>query len=193
MNRFKIYSQCTAPKKGNAYGQDADREETSMWLVKKAQRGDADAFVELIEQNKQAMYKVARSYLSCEADIADAMSEAVLSAYEHLGELKSAAYFKTWLTRILINCCKDILRQQGRCTVVEQVPEEGAVEEMKSDSGFTDLVQELPKDFRMIFVLYYGEGFCTREIAELLDISENTVKSRLRRGRMKLSDILQHQ
>ena len=48
-------------------------------------------------------------------------------------------------------------------------------------------------DFRMIFVLYYGEGFCTREIAELLDISENTVKSRLRRGRMKLSDILQHQ
>ena len=47
-------------------------------------RGDADAFVELIEQNKQAMYKVARSYLSCEADIADAMSEAVLSAYEHL-------------------------------------------------------------------------------------------------------------
>lgn len=54
---------------------------------KKAQRGDADAFVELIEQNKQAMYKVARSYLSCEADIADAMSEAVLSAYEHLGNL----------------------------------------------------------------------------------------------------------
>ena len=42
--------------------QDADREENSMWLVKKAQRGDADAFVELIEQNKQAMYKVARSY-----------------------------------------------------------------------------------------------------------------------------------
>ena len=39
--------------------QDADREENSMWLVKKAQRGDADAFVELIEQNKQAMYKVA--------------------------------------------------------------------------------------------------------------------------------------
>lgn len=149
--------------------------------------------MELIEQNKQAMYKVARSYLSCEADIADAMSEAVLSAYEHLGELKSAAYFKTWLTRILINCCKDILRQQGRCTVVGQVPEEGAVEEMKSNRGFTDLVQELPKDFRMIFVLYYGEGFCTREIAELLDISENTVKSRLRRGRMKLSDILQHQ
>ena len=155
-----------------------------MWLVKKAQRGDADAFVELIEQNKQAMYKVARSFLSCEADIADAMSVA---------ELKSAAYFKTWLTRILINCCKDILRQQGRCTVVEQVPEEGAVEEMQSNSGFTDLIQELPKDFRMIFVLYYGEGFCTREIAELLDISENTVKSRLRRGRMKLSDILQHQ
>ena len=89
-------------------------------------------------------------------------------------------------------CCRR-MSLQGRCTVVEQVPEEGAVEEMQSNSGFTDLIQELPKDFRMIFVLYYGEGFCTREIAELLDISENTVKSRLRRGRMKLSDILQHQ
>ena len=165
----------------------------SMWLVKKAQRADADAFVELIEQNKQAMYKVARSYLSCEDDIADAMSEAVLSAYEHLGELRSASYFKTWLIRILINCCNDILRHQGRCTVVEQIPEKGTVEEMGADQNFTDLVQELPKDFRMIFVLYYGEGFCTREIAELLDISENTVKSRLRRGRMKLGEVLQQQ
>ena len=64
----------------------------SMWLVKKAQRGDADAFVELIEQNKQAMYKVARSYLSCEDDIADAMSEAVLSAYEDVYKRQDGTY-----------------------------------------------------------------------------------------------------
>ncbi len=164
-----------------------------MWLVKKAQRGDADAFVELIEQNKQAMYKVARSYLSCEADIADAMSEAVLSAYEHLAELKSAAYFKTWLTRILINCCKDILRQQGRCTVVEQVPGRRSggrdAEQQWIHRSDTGASEGFPDDFCPVL---WG-GFCTREIAELLDISENTVKSRLRRGRMKLSDILQHQ
>ena len=71
-------------------------------LVKRAQRGDAEAFVSLIEKYKTALYKAAKSYLSSEEDIADVMQDTVLAAYEHMRELKSASYFKTWLTRILI-------------------------------------------------------------------------------------------
>ena len=51
-------------------------------------------------------------------------------------------------------------------------------------------VKELPEDYRMIFLLYYGEGFKTNEIAQILDVNENTVKSRLRRGRDKLRQVL---
>ena len=80
------------------------------YLIKKARQGDTDAFVELMERQKQSMYKVARSYLHREEDIADAMQETVLDCYEKLGQLKSDRYFSTWLIRILINNCNDILR-----------------------------------------------------------------------------------
>ena len=67
------------------------------YLIKKARQGDTDAFVELMERQKQSMYKVARSYLHREEDIADAMQETVLDCYEKLGQLKSDRYFSTWL------------------------------------------------------------------------------------------------
>lgn len=66
-----------------------------MFLVKQAQRGDADAFVALIEKYKMDLYKVAKAYLKNEEDVADVMQETTLSAWEHLGELKKVAYFKT--------------------------------------------------------------------------------------------------
>lgn len=158
-------------------------------LVKKAQKQDMDAFVHLIEKNKTKLYKVAKSYLGNEEDVADAIQDTVLSAYEHIQELKNASYFKTWITRILINHCKDLLRQHKRCTVSDEIMQtiHTAPED---DQEFYTLIGELPEDYRMIFLLYYGEEFHTSEIAQILDINENTVKSRLRRGREKLKRIL---
>ena len=72
-----------------------------MLLVKKAQKNDTAAFIQLIEENKAALYKVARGYLYSDDDIADVMQDTILSAYEHIGDLRTASYFKTWITRIL--------------------------------------------------------------------------------------------
>ena len=83
-------------------------------LVKRAQRGDDQAFVELIEENKQAMYKVAIGILKNDSDAADAIQESILTCYEKLKELKKAQYFKTWLLRILINNCNQMLREQKK-------------------------------------------------------------------------------
>ena len=66
-------------------------------LVKRAQRGDDQAFVELIEENKQAMYKVAVGILKNDFDAADAIQQSILTCYEKLKELEKAQYFKTWL------------------------------------------------------------------------------------------------
>lgn len=158
-------------------------------LVKRAQRGDAGAFVSLVEKYKTALYKAAKSYLISEEDIADVMQDTVLAAYEHMGELKSASYFKTWITRILINQCKDFLRRQKHYVVSDEVMETVS-ETPGNDREFYELIKELPEDSRMIFLLYYGEGFKTNEIAQILDMNENTVKSRLRRGRDKLRQVL---
>ena len=158
-------------------------------LVKRAQREDVGAFVELMEKYKTALYKVAKSYLGSEDDIADVMQDTVLAAYEHIKELKNASYFKTWLTRILINQCKDFLRQQKKYVVSDKIAET-SYEMPENNREFYELIKELPEDYRMIFLLYYGEGFKTNEIAQILDVNENTVKSRLRRGKDRLKQVL---
>lgn len=157
-------------------------------LVKRAKRGDAEAFIELIEQSKQSMYKVARGFLKDEEDVADAMSETVLTCYEKIGALKQDAYFKTWMIRILMNHCKDILRKQKRNVSVEILPE---FEERISGGGeqeFKELIEPLKEQDRSIFTLYYVYGMKVKEIAAYMEMKENTVATRLKRGRETLRD-----
>lgn len=159
-------------------------------LVKKAQRGDTDAFIQLMEKHKLPLYKIAKSYLKNEEDIADVMQDTILSAYEHVKDLKQAVYFKTWLTRILINHCNDLLRQQKRFIETGLSEEYHPAPAPEDDRAFYELLAELPEEMRPIFLLYYGEGFRTREIAQILDMNENTVKSRLQRGRKQLKNMI---
>ena len=152
-------------------------------LVKKAKRGDAEAFIELIERNKQSMYKVARGFLHEEEDVADAMSETVLTCYEKIRTLKQDAYFKTWMIRIMINHCKDILRAQRRSIAVESVPELEEREAEVGREGFLELIEPLKEQDRCIFTLYYVYGMKVKEIAAYMEMKENTVTTRLKRGR----------
>ena len=161
----------------------------NMLLIKRAQKHDTDAFIQLIEEYKTALYKVAKTYLKNEEDVADVIQGTILSAYEHIGELKTVSYFKTWLIRILINHCTDVVRQQKRVVSMEQAGEQTGTF-LESDYEFYELIRELPEKDRTIFLLYYGECFNAREIAELLGWNENTVKSRLQRGRKKLKQVL---
>jgi len=160
-----------------------------MLLIKRAQKHDTDAFIQLIEEYKTALYKVAKTYLKNEEDVADVIQGTILSAYEHIGELKTVSYFKTWLIRILINHCTDVVRQQKRVVSMEQAEEQTGTF-LESDYEFYELIRELPEKDRTIFLLYYGECFNAHEIAELLGWNENTVKSRLQRGRKKLKQVL---
>lgn len=157
-------------------------------LVKKAKRGDAEAFIELIEKNKQSMYKAARGFLQEDEDVADAMSETVLTCYEKIRSLRQDAYFKTWMIRILINHCKDILRKQKRNIPVWPIPEPEGQETGEGDQQFRELIEPLREQDRSIFTLYYVYGMKVKEIAEFMEMKENTVATRLRRGRETLRD-----
>lgn len=155
-------------------------------LVKKAQRGDAEAFIELIEGNKQSMYKVARGFLNNDEDVADAMSETVLDCYEKIRTLKQCSYFKTWMIRILINNCKDMIRKRRGNVSIEVMPEVGDQEAKGSLQGFRELVAPLEERDQSIFTLYYVYGLKIREIADCMGMKENTVSSRLKRGKETL-------
>lgn len=157
-------------------------------LVKKAQRGDAEAFIALIEENKQSMYKVARGFLKNDEDIADAIAETVLDCYEKIRTLRECSYFKTWMIRILINNCKDLLRQRKGDVSMETAPETADPKQNDQEDlqSFRELVSPLKEKDQSIFTLYYVYGLKIKEIAACMEMKENTVTSRLKRGRETL-------
>ena len=159
-------------------------------LVKKAQSGDAESFIELMEINKENMYKIARSYLKCDADVADAMQETTLKCFEKIQHLDNPKFFKTWMTRILINSCNDIIRKSKTVqlfTDYKDIELEDKTEDLRE---FNELIQSLDEKYRTILVLYYVEGFKISEIAEILDVNVNTINSRLQRSRAMLKNEL---
>jgi len=155
----------------------------------KARKRDSEAFIELMDLNMQYMYKIAKSYLKVDADVADAVQDTILTCYEKIGTLKQNQYFKTWLTRILINKCKDILRRNKDMYIGAEIPEIPVRDYHYDNLEWKQVLQSLNEKYRTILLLYYLEEFNTREIAEILDMNEKTVQTRLARGRSKISEV----
>ncbi len=155
-------------------------------LVKKAQKGDADAFIELIERNKMTLQRVAYGYFRSEEDVADVIQDTILNAFEHIKELRKPEYFRTWLVRILMNNCNRMYNQNKKSCGLEEYTETPQSSSGPGDVEFHEMLRSLPEDSRLIFQLYYGERFTTREISEMMHMREATIKSRLHRGKQKL-------
>lgn len=109
--------------------------------------------------------------------------ETVLMCYEKIETLKKDAYFKTWMIRILINQCKDILKHRSRIQSKAEMQESAFEDSGYIDCEWKEVLSCLDEKYRIILLLYYTREMDTREIAELLDISRNTVTTRLSRGR----------
>lgn len=158
-------------------------------LVRKAQRGDKNAFMALIEQNQLALYRAAKAILHREEDVEDAVQEAICKAFYKLSDLRQPKYFKTWLTRILINCCYDLLRQQKGLVPLEILPEEGVSEERKTSLDVQQVLRDLGENDRLVLTLYYLNDISVKDIAGMLAISEGAVKQRLSHGRKKFRQV----
>ena len=155
-------------------------------LVKKAKAGDSSAFSSLIRMNTQSMYKIAWAYLKNDEDVADAIQETILKCYEKLDTLKNDSYFKTWMIRILINNCNEMLRHKGRVFPTVEM-EEGTFEEPGYvDCEWKEILTSLDEKYQIVILLYYSKALSVKEIAALLDVSQNTVLTRLSRARKQL-------
>lgn len=157
-------------------------------LVNQAKKGDPDAFTELMQSQMQNMYKAARAILNRDEDVADAISDTILACWEYLGSLKQAGYFRTWMTRILINKCYEQIRKNKPVYAQDQVPDYGYWENKYENIEWTQTLDSLPERYRLVMILYYVEGFKINEISKMLDMPNGTVKSRLARGREYLAD-----
>lgn len=148
-----------------------------------------EEFASQISDAEKSLYRVAKSILKNDEDCADAIQSAVLKAFDKIGTLKQEKYFRTWLTRILINECYQIMR-----TKKEQVPYKEYMEKQEDSLRYSEVfyaLMELDEMYRVPFTLYYIEGYSTKEISKILDISISNVKIRLSRARAKLQERLE--
>ena len=179
-----------------------------MALVRRAKRGDDQAFEELVRRYDRNVFRIAQHITQNREDAEDVVQEAFLKAYKNLEKFQEQSKFYTWLVRIAVNEALMKLRRRkpGRTVSLDEevkteddsLPREVAdwspnPEQMYNQAELRDIltrtIQGLPSGFRTVFVLRDVEGLSTEETAQALELSIPAVKSRLLRARLQLRDI----
>ncbi len=159
--------------------------------VQKAKKGNNKAFQELIEEEKVKLYKMAYIYMKNEDDALEVFQETVYKAFISIKGLKDERYFSTWLTRILINTAVDLLNKKKRVIPMERDILENKVQSYTPRERNFDLLEaihELDEKYKSVLVLRFYKDYSVKQIAEILDCPEGTVKTNIHRGIQRLRE-----
>jgi len=148
-----------------------------------------EAFGQRIIDMQASLFRVAYGILLNHSDCEDAVQESIVKAWQRLDRLRDEALLRTWVTRILINECYNHMRKNRRIVYMHTVPE-GAIPPPGADAELHDAIASLSEPLRLPVVLHYMEGYRVDEIAGLLKCPTGTVKSRLRKARAILAELL---
>ena len=155
-------------------------------LVKKAIKGSKAAYGELIAQYQVYLYKTAFLYVKNEADSLDAVQECVTRGLLGIEKLKEPKYFKTWITRILLNC---IWQDQKRTQTVslDEYREKGVENYLIEEKvDLYDAIDSLKEQYKTVVILFYFQELKIKEIAQIMDIPEGSVKVYLYRAKKQM-------
>lgn len=184
-------------------------------LIAKAQKGDETAFNQLVNLWYKRIFNYALKYCGDEELTSDLTQKTFIAVFKNLKKLKETASFKPWIYRIATNFCHEEARKQARNKTMsihtpseDEENDQGIGEQQTKDRMFDpersfqqlelekilfSCLQELPEEQRSVILMKEYEGFKFHEIAETLDTSENTVKTRLYRGLKLLKSRLKEQ
>ena len=154
---------------------------------------DKEIFINNINKNRVKMYKTAISILKNEEDANDAIQEALYSAYKNYDSLREKSYFTTWIIRILINKCYDIINKNKKIAYIDDSITEnttGVEDSYKVESELDWILNRIDKDLKEVVVLHYYDDLPINAIADMLQIPKGTVKSRLSRAREQIGKII---
>lgn len=169
-------------------------------LVRRYLEGDVEAFGTLVERHERRVYSLALRMTGREEDARDATQDAFLSALRKLQTFRGEAAFTTWMHRVTVNACYDLLRRRLRAPLLRERDED---EGPRPEPGTPDHADEIdlsidvraallqvPLDFRAVLVLCDVQDLSYEDAAEALGVPVGTVKSRLHRGRVALARAL---
>lgn len=166
-------------------------------LVERARRGEKEAFAQLFLAEKEYLYKTAFLHAGNEEDALDLVQECILQCMLSIKKLKHPEYFRTWMTRILINCARKEWYKKKRYAPEEDLEErspsheDGVTSEEKMD--LYQAIDTLPFLYRSIVVEKYFAGAKLEEIAQMLDMPLGTVKVYHGRAKKQLRELLKEE
>lgn len=164
-------------------------------IAKRVLAGETALFEVLMRRHNPRVYRAVRSILRDEAESEDAMQQTYVQAFSHLSGFTGGSKFSTWLTRIAMNEALMRVRKKGRAERALAVPEAEQGEAMQEPSPearaetremtavLEVAVDRLPEMYRSVFMLREVEELSTAEAAEVLSVSEDVIKTRLRRAK----------
>lgn len=162
--------------------------------VNESVNSSPESFERLVNTVRVKLYKTGMAILKNDDDVCDAIQETLLSAYKNFSSLREKQYFSTWITRILINKCYDIIKKNKKVAYLNEQMEveanESYYDRYKEDSTVERVLSQISPELKLVTVLYYYDEFSVKEISEMLNIPEGTVKSRLARARDKMYEII---
>ena len=151
---------------------------------------------QLLNQYGELLYRVAFSYVRSKADAEDAVQETYMRLLQKAPVFENEEHKKAWLLRITVNICKDMLKSawNNRTVSLESISQKER-NALVLPYGILDetiwIVMELNEKYRLPLYLFYYEGYSIREIGEILELPESTVKSHLKRGRDAVREYLE--
>lgn len=161
---------------------------TEIELARKAIRGDNDAFLQLMFIHKEALYRTALAYLKNEQDALEAMQEVTVRAYEKIKTLRMPEYAKTWLIRIMMNYCHDVLQKKKRYVLDENVVVLNGVSDDFTYLEVEEALNHLSEKERQLVHMKYLHDIKIKDIADMTSTPEGTVKTRLYKAVKSLRD-----
>jgi RNA polymerase sigma-70 factor (ECF subfamily) len=183
--------------------------EPSQELIQRAQSGDPEAQTQLVLTQQQYVYSIAMSILKDPDDAADLTQDVFIRLFRSLAQYNGASRFTTWLYRMVINLGRDELRRRGRQLTIAPTSDDqehdpitlvadsdrwsNPVQALDSNEVRLQVrhaLEQLEEHHRVVLTLYYFEDMKYTDIAEILDIPLNTVKSHIRRGKERLAALL---
>ena len=141
-------------------------------------------FTQRLLESEPMLYRIACALLRSEADRQDAMQETALKAWKNRASLREEQYFRTWISRIMVNECHNLHRKNSRYVPVEELPDRPMPDSGEQETRL--MLESLPEKQRVPLVLHYLEGFSLEEIARVQHISLALVKYRMHQARKAL-------
>lgn len=156
--------------------------------ILKAQKGDDNAFYEIMDEKKSMLYKVAYTYTKNREDALDIVSDTFYKAYISIKKLKEPEFFNTWLVRILINCAVDHIRKNKKVVASDsiQLEKEHNAWNREEIIDLKAAVDRLDEKYKTIVILKYFQDMKLSEIAEVLSCPLGTVKTNLHKALSEL-------